>query len=506
MQKFKQLNEKQRYQIQSLLHTNATQTRIAMILNVHKSTISRELSRNTAKRGRGAFIYNSEIAIRKTKLRHKEKPKIIKFTDELKEQARQLLKHEKLSSELIAEKWKSKAIQGVSHETIYKWIWRAKSSKHKDLIDDNLLYKELRHGKRKRKRGNYKDSRGLIKNRTPISDRPPCVELRKRIGDIEVDLMMGAHHKSALLVMTDRATLMTGLEKLESKNATLVADKIMEKLSPFNDSWVKTLTFDNGKEFAEHEKVAEALNAKSYFTRPYTSQDKGTVENRIMSPINLSIDCVVLGFDEDQKLKVLLIKKFINEKNDFQFALPGDLVGINEDLLSGGKKILKSLTSLEDIYLKQFYTFGDPDRTKHKKDQSWLKMYRKKPEERVVTIGYIALVKMEDYVPHASSFAIDVEWIELDKVSSELAFDHNIILNYAIEYLREQLDHQIVTNLLPLKFTLYQLQNLYEILLDQKLDKRNFRKNVSKNSLIIKTDEKQKGVAHKPAHLYMYNK
>lgn len=225
-----------------------------------------------------------------------------------------------------------------------------------------------------------------------------------------------------------------------------------------------------------------------------------------MSPINLSIDCVVLGFDEDQKLKVLLIKKFINEKNDFQFALPGDLVGINEDLLSGGKRILKSLTSLEDIYLKQFYTFGDPDRTKDKKDQSWLKMYRKKPEERVVTIGYIALVKMEDYVPHASSFAIDVEWIELDKVSSELAFDHNIILNYAIEYLREQLDHQIVTNLLPLKFTLYQLQNLYEILLDQKLDKRNFRKNVSKNSLIIKTDEKQKGVAHKPAHLYMYNK
>ena len=225
-----------------------------------------------------------------------------------------------------------------------------------------------------------------------------------------------------------------------------------------------------------------------------------------MSPINLSIDCVVLGFDEDQKLKVLLIKKFINEKNDFQFALPGDLVGINEDLLSGGKRILKSLTSLEDIYLKQFYTFGDPDRTKHKKDQSWLKMYRKKPEERVVTIGYIALVKMEDYVPHASSFAIDVEWIELDKVSSELAFDHNIILNYAIEYLREQLDHQILTNLLPLKFTLYQLQNLYEILFDQKLDKRNFRKNVSKNSLIIKTDEKQKGVAHKPAHLYMYNK
>ena len=225
-----------------------------------------------------------------------------------------------------------------------------------------------------------------------------------------------------------------------------------------------------------------------------------------MTPINLSLDCVILGFDEDQKLKVLLIKKFINEKNDFQFALPGDLVGLNEDLLVGAERILKSLTSLDNLFLKQFSVFGSPDRTKQKKDQSWLKMYRKKPNERVVTGGYIALVKMEDYVPHASSFAIDAEWVELDKVSSELAFDHNLILDNGIVYLRNQLDHQIVTNLLPSKFTLSQLQNLYEILLNQKLDKRNFRKNVSKDSLIIKTDEKQSGVAHKPAHLYTYKK
>ena len=225
-----------------------------------------------------------------------------------------------------------------------------------------------------------------------------------------------------------------------------------------------------------------------------------------MSPLNLSIDCVVLGFDEDQKLKVLLIKKFINERNDYQFALPGDLVGLNEDLLTGAKRILKSLTSLEKLFLKQFSVFGDPDRTRQKKDQSWLKMYRKNPKERVVTVGYIALVKMEDYVPHASSFAIDAEWIELSKVSSQLAFDHNIILNNGIEYLRDQLDHQLVTNLLPSKFTLSQLQNLYEILLDQKLDKRNFRKNLSKDSLIVKTEEKQQGVAHKPAHLYTYKR
>lgn len=223
-----------------------------------------------------------------------------------------------------------------------------------------------------------------------------------------------------------------------------------------------------------------------------------------MSPLNLSIDCVVLGFDEDQKLKVLLIKKFINDRNDDQFALPGDLVGLNEDLLAGAQRILNSLTSIDNLFLEQFSVFGDPERTRQKKDQSWLKMYRKKPKERVVTVGYIALVKMEDYEPHASSFAFDAEWVELNKVSTQLAFDHNLILNEGIKYLRNQLDHELVTNLLPSKFTLSQLQNLYEILLDQKLDKRNFRKNVSKDILIIKTDEKQKGVAHKPAHLYTY--
>ena len=220
--------------------------------------------------------------------------------------------------------------------------------------------------------------------------------------------------------------------------------------------------------------------------------------------LNLSIDCVVLGFDKDQKLKVLLIKKFINERNDFQFALPGDLVGVKEDLLSAGKRILESLTSLENIYLKQFYTFGSPDRTKHNKDQSWLKMYRQQPDERVITVGYIALVKMEEYTPRPSSFAVDAEWVELSKVSKDLAFDHNLILEKGLKYLKEQLDHQLISNLLPAKFTLSQLQRLYEILLDEKLDKRNFRKNISKESLIIKTDEKQQGVAHKPAHLYTY--
>ena len=225
-----------------------------------------------------------------------------------------------------------------------------------------------------------------------------------------------------------------------------------------------------------------------------------------MSLINLSVDCVILGFDDDQKLKILLIKKVINKKGDIQYAIPGDLLENDEDLLSGAKRILKNLTSLNNLYLKQFKAFGDPNRTKDVKDQSWLNMYRKNPSERVITVGYLSLVKMEDYVPQASSFALDAEWVDLDKIPEDLAFDHNEIISSGLRYLRTQLDHKIISNLLPSKFTLSQLQYIYEILLDEKLDKRNFRKNISKISVIKKTKEKQEGVAHKPAYLYTYEK
>ena len=225
-----------------------------------------------------------------------------------------------------------------------------------------------------------------------------------------------------------------------------------------------------------------------------------------MSLINLSVDCVILGFDNDQKLKLLLIKKLISKKRDYQYAIPGDLLEENENLLCGAKRILKNLTALENLFLKKFSVFGDPLRTKDKKDQSWLEMYRKNPKERVVTVGYLSLVKMEDYIPQPSSFALDAEWVDLKNIPNNLAFDHNEIIKSGLLYLKTQLDHKIISNLLPSKFTLSQLQYIYEILLDEKLDKRNFRKTISKISVIKKTKEKQEGVAHKPAYLYTYEK
>ena len=139
----------------------------------------------------------------------------------------------------------------------------------------------MKHGKRRQKRGNIKDTRGAILHRTHISERPAVIEQRKRIGDLEADLMMGKDHKSALLVLTDRTTLITMIEKLEGKTALETTQKIKKRLSRFNSSYVKTITFDNGKEFAGHHEIAKEFNIKTYFTTPYTSQEKGTVENRI---------------------------------------------------------------------------------------------------------------------------------------------------------------------------------------------------------------------------------
>ena len=222
---------------------------------------------------------------------------------------------------------------------------------------------------------------------------------------------------------------------------------------------------------------------------------------------NVSVDCVVFGFDEDEKLKVLLIeqKSSVNGTSHTLHALPGDLVWEDENLDQAASRVLKELTRLTGIYLKQFQAFGDPNRVKDVKDQEWLSAFRDRPQARVITVAYYSLVKMEDYEPTADSFAGEVVWQDVAEVP-DLAFDHNDILQTALEQLREDL---IIKNLgfelLPKKFTLSQLQKLHEIILNKKLDKRNFRKKLKKLDNIVPLDEKQQGVMHKPARLYRYS-
>lgn len=276
--KYNQLTLEQRYKIEVLFNSGKTQTEIAKIVCVHKSTISRELGRNTPKRGLGAKVYVAHSANIKSQIRHKQKPKRHYFTDCLKLQARSWMDSKRYSPELVSAQWRKDGIAGVSHETIYRFIWMCKHTNKRKNRQFKNLYKLLKHGRRKRKRGNYKDSRGLIPNRVSIDKRAKIVEKRKRFGDIEVDLIIGANHKSALLVTTDRATLKTTIDKLENKNAKQITKKIISRMKKYPP--LKTMTFDNDQAFSEHETIARELNIKTYFTRPYTSQDKGTIENR----------------------------------------------------------------------------------------------------------------------------------------------------------------------------------------------------------------------------------
>jgi transposase, IS30 family len=276
--KYQQLILEQRYKLEAYLALGMTQTAIADLLGVHRCTISRELQRNVPKRGLGAKHYVAEKAQVKTNKRHVEKHKHTLFTDILKEEMSAMLSDKKYSPELIAAQWQRDDNKGVSHETMYQFIWHCKHTNQRKNKQYKNLYKHLKHGKRRRKRGNYKDTRGLIPNRVSIDKRPKVVEKRKRFGDIEVDLIMGKNHQSALLVLVDRATLVTRIEKLKSKNATAITKKLIKKIQQLPP--VKTMTFDNDQAFAQHEIIAQTCNLKTYFTRPYTSQDKGTIENR----------------------------------------------------------------------------------------------------------------------------------------------------------------------------------------------------------------------------------
>jgi IS30 family transposase len=278
MQKYKHLDLQDRHKIKALLDGGHTYTKIAEIIGVHKSTISRELSRNTPTRGRYATEYRPQSAQRKTNQRHADKRKHIRFTEDLKHEATQWLSTEKLSPELISGRWKVQGVDGVSHEAIYQWIWRGKHQKDPATAG---LYKHLKHGRRRRKRGNYNDSRGILTGRIGIEERPEVVARRTRLGDLEGDFMVGKAHQSALLVITDRATLLTRLSKVASRQADHTEVAIEQMLGRVPKAFIKTLTLDNDKGFANHQSIANKLDADVYFTRPYTSQDKGTVENRI---------------------------------------------------------------------------------------------------------------------------------------------------------------------------------------------------------------------------------
>jgi len=265
MPSYTQLTREERYQIYVLRQAGHKQCEIAVLLNRAKSTISRELRRNRGLRGyRPRQAHAKAIA----RLAEKARPR---FSSPLWPLVERLIRQD-WSPEQISGRLEMEHDSTISHETIYQYIYADKAA-------GGDLHGHLRCRKKRRKRyGSGRDRRGVIPNRTSIDDRPSVVQDRLRIGDWEADTVIGRGHQGALVTMVERRSLYTVLGAVPRKQAGSVAEAMTSLLAPLKDM-VLTVTVDNGKEFAAHEKISEALGADVYFAHPYSSWERGTNEN-----------------------------------------------------------------------------------------------------------------------------------------------------------------------------------------------------------------------------------
>lgn len=264
MSHYTQLTREERYQIYALKTAGHNQAKIAQIIGRHKSTVSRELSRNCGLRGYRPRQANN-FAL--TRCRTKAKKRI---SHELWRKIERLLS-EDWSPEQVSGWLRNKEQISVSHEWIYQYILR-------DKVNKGRLYLHLRCKKKKKKRYGSTDRRGQIKGRVSIEDRPHIVDERSRIGDWEADTVIGKQGGSVLVTLVERKSRFTIIGLASNKTAERVKNIIVSKLKPLS-SQVQTLTYDNGKEFALHLDIAEKLDASGYFAHPYHSWERGTNEN-----------------------------------------------------------------------------------------------------------------------------------------------------------------------------------------------------------------------------------
>lgn len=260
---YTQLTQEQRYQIYALKKMGHSPTEIANCLGVNKSTISREIGRNSGQRG---YRPKQAQEKRNERLRDKGKARILAETWELIEEKLRL----DWSPEQISGWLRENGVDRVSHEWIYQYVYADKNA-------DGELFKHLRCQKKRRKRCGNNDHRGVIPGRKSIEERPEVVEQRERMGDWERDLIIGKNHQGAVLTLTERKSRFTLIRKVDGKQADAVAQATIQCLN-----WVpelQTITNDNGKEFAQHRILTTTLSAEVYFAHPYASWERGTNEN-----------------------------------------------------------------------------------------------------------------------------------------------------------------------------------------------------------------------------------
>jgi IS30 family transposase len=263
MKTYYQLTQDQRYQIYEMKTTGQSRRAIAQAVGVNRSTVHRELLRNTGERG-----YRPQQAHEKAiSRRAKAKPRISKATwEDIEKRLR-----EDWSPEQISGWYKKHLVTQVSHEWIYQHILADKQA-------GGSLSTHLRCQKKRRKRYGKHDYRGKLPNRVSIDERPDVVEKRERLGDWEADTMIGKKHRGALVTLVERRSRFTLIRPVSHRQADSVSQAMIALLLPFVDV-VHTITGDNGKEFADHIQIAEALQAAFYFAHPFSACERGTNEN-----------------------------------------------------------------------------------------------------------------------------------------------------------------------------------------------------------------------------------
>ena len=315
----KQLTLKERYHIWTSLKSGSNQKEIAQSIGVHPSTICREIQRN---QDSSTQEYHYAFADTKATTRQQSKVKYTVITSRIKTYIKSKLK-EDWSPEQIAGRMKIDNGLSVCHETIYRYIYHNKSR-------GGRLYKYLRHKNKKyHNRSNTYQRRGIIIDRVSIDKRPKIVERKNRIGDFEIDTVIGRHHIGALVTVVDRKSKFTLIKKVESKQAKEVTKALIDMLLPLKPI-TKTITSDNGKEFAYHKEVSEALDTDFYFAHPYSSWERGLNEH-------------TNG----------LIRQYLPKKTDFTQISKEEIITIQDKLNHRPRKVLGYRTPYE-VFFTEF--------------------------------------------------------------------------------------------------------------------------------------------------------
>lgn len=221
---------------------------------------------------------------------------------------------------------------------------------------------------------------------------------------------------------------------------------------------------------------------------------------------HVSVDCVLLGFNEE-KLCVLLVERAGSPEGSVNFKLPGGLIFEDEDLDDAAYRVLSETTGAKRIRLKQFRSFGSPLRTSNPQDVQWLEEASNMKIGRLVTVAYLSLCKINKKIIPPVKYK-STRWFPIDEIPVHLPFDHNLIIEEALKEIRDwvESDPSIVFEFLPLKFTAYQLRRIYEVIYNKLLDVRNFHKKMNTLTYVLSTDDREEGVSHRAARFFRFDK